>query len=381
MPSKPPPPPGRRQSQRELERIRRSSTPPQASVANSNSQDRNLLVVAGLLFVILLLLLLVLFLGISVATSNLSGSEDADNSSSKSEDAEQQQSSENQGDTEEGSKSKDDDSDSGDSDGGDSGGGDSGGGDSGGGDSGGGDSGGGDSGGGDSGGGDSGGGDSGGGDSGGGDSGGGDSGGGGSGGNSGGRNGSEKNDSGGSNSRKGEELGEKETFRPGKAFGVAAEGKRIVYVVESSREMWGQPFATARDGVVKSLRTLDSQQKFTVMHFALDCYQMYFPRPVKELVTPDARARDRVESWLKKNQEATAGDPDFGNALSRALAFEPSTVFLLTRGGISEQQIREITRTNDNEAKIHVIGVSLSGSTKPLERLAKQNGGVFREID
>jgi hypothetical protein len=162
-------------------------------------------------------------------------------------------------------------------------------------------------------------------------------------------------------------------------FGLKAKGDRVVYVLDYSEAMRGELFESVSRGLLKSMRSLEPDQKFIVIVFAKDYYPMFLPREkrLKELVAFTPAIEEQVGEWLEDQVLQTAGDPDAGLALKGALQrYNPTTVFLLASRGIEENAIDEVKRLNTGGAVIHVISEGGRGADS-LETLARQNNGDF----
>jgi hypothetical protein len=171
-----------------------------------------------------------------------------------------------------------------------------------------------------------------------------------------------------------------------KFFGIAARGKRIVYVVDASESMrQHKAMEIARAELLRSLRGLESTAHFQIVFFDLKTHPMNKPGERPHLLRANASNVRLAEHFVKGIQ------PDAGTdrflAVTNALSFDPDVIFLLTDADdpeMSAKELFEILRGNKRKSSIHVvefgIGADLSRDSF-LKKLARQNAGTHRYRD
>ena len=91
-------------------------------------------------------------------------------------------------------------------------------------------------------------------------------------------------------------------------FGVAARGNRFVYVVDASGSMAdGGRFLRSRTELLRSLSSLESDQKFYVIFFNDRTYPLYYPRRYRKMVRATQSNKRRVEAWKTSTPASTRG--------------------------------------------------------------------------
>lgn len=170
-------------------------------------------------------------------------------------------------------------------------------------------------------------------------------------------------------------------------FGVAAGGKRFLYVVDRSYSM-STNFAleAAKAELLASLGKLAPGMEFQIV-FYNDEPQMLNQSakllPVSELAV--ARARAQIESAIP------SGGTNHEKALRLAIEIRPDVIYVLTDAeDVSPKLVNQLSHLNrlsrgpKRAAVIHVIHFYESGKSKPdrtIRQLAEKNRGVYRMID
>lgn len=134
---------------------------------------------------------------------------------------------------------------------------------------------------------------------------------------------------------------------------------RIVFVVDTSGSMRGEPLAVAQSEVLKILSFATDGTHARVIAFG-DSPEAFSSCWFK---LPDEDMVSRVDEWMTSH--SGAGNTDIAGAINAALAVpdEDLTIVLITDGeptGPSEQHLLAIARaqkTRKRPAVVHVIGV------------------------
>ena len=159
--------------------------------------------------------------------------------------------------------------------------------------------------------------------------------------------------------------------------------KRIVFVLDTSGSMRGQPIEAAKQALLKAIESLPEVVNFDVVMFDLNT-AAWSPRLVA--ATEDAKktaSRAVVARGLGLGTASNA-------ALHAAFGLEPEAIYFLSDGeptdGPPAQIVGAISQLNrTRRISIHTIGVVTTvnggaGLTLFMEPLAEQNYGSFRLI-
>ncbi len=162
-------------------------------------------------------------------------------------------------------------------------------------------------------------------------------------------------------------------------FGVSGKGSRIVYIVDCSGSMAGEPLDKARAELLASLYRLGSKQEFFVFFFNDASFPLTMPGGPGRKLLPATRANVlHAQQWA--DQFSGSGGTDPGQSLLDALALEPEVVFLLSDGEFSFRTVTEVTRQNRSQITINTIGFLNRSGERQLKAIARNNGGEYRFV-
>ena len=161
-------------------------------------------------------------------------------------------------------------------------------------------------------------------------------------------------------------------WRQASFFGVRAQGRFFVYVIDCSQSMIEEDrFARATMEVRRSVLALQAPQQFEVIFYNDGSIPMPGgpqPRPA------DTQNKAQLVSWLR------IVDPDGGtdprSALRQALSLRPEAVFLLSDGEFSKGTAEAVAHFNPNRVPIHCVDLS-GGEGDQMRRIARDSGGKF----
>jgi hypothetical protein len=168
----------------------------------------------------------------------------------------------------------------------------------------------------------------------------------------------------------------------GAFFGLTAEGRRVVYVVDCSRSM-NHPhpgpmktrFGRVKLELVRSIGAMSPEQEFFIVYFNDQAWPM--PAPTMKLAIPSAQ-----QKYLRWAVEAKAGgktDPE--QALLMALSLQPDVVYFLTDGAFKPRVVERVRAANQRlQIAIHTIGFGDDEGEPLLQAIATQNGGTYQFI-
>jgi hypothetical protein len=176
---------------------------------------------------------------------------------------------------------------------------------------------------------------------------------------------------------------------PGKAggmaatfFGLPAQAKKIVYVLDRSSSMGQNGLLTrAARELLASLERLPPGTQFQVL---------VYNRTVEALPRGPLAWRDATPEQRQLVAQAlltlpAEGGTDHTPALRGALALRPDVLFLVTDADdLTDAQVQEATRWNAGRTVIHTVelnGANRQRTFMPLQRLARENGGRYQAVD
>lgn len=172
-------------------------------------------------------------------------------------------------------------------------------------------------------------------------------------------------------------------------FGVAAGGRRFVFVVDSSRSMSGRRWVLACQELLKTVKSLNEDQSFYVIFFDQGANPM-FTKDVQQDLLPATDANIvKLRRWISSISFGSDTRPAL--AMRLALALKPDAVFLLSDGEFRDQtrpMLRVVNRASGDAdaaddsfvAPIHAIGFHSRAAGISLQPLAAENGGVYRFV-
>jgi hypothetical protein len=166
-------------------------------------------------------------------------------------------------------------------------------------------------------------------------------------------------------------------------FGIGAEAKRFVYVIDASESMHEhRAMQVARDELWESLQELTESATFQVLFFNLKQQPLSRRGERPKLLAANASNLRMAQQFLNGIQ------PDSGTdrlaALTSALSFDPDVVFLLTDADAPEltpKDLADIRRLNRRKAVINVVEFGKLpdiGRDNFLRALARQHDGSHR---
>lgn len=161
-------------------------------------------------------------------------------------------------------------------------------------------------------------------------------------------------------------------WRQASFFGVRAQGRFFVYVIDCSESMIAEDrFARATMEVRRSVLALQAPQQFEVIFYNEGPIPMPGgpqPRPA------DTQNKNQLMSWLRLVDPDGGTDPR--SALRQALSLRPEAVFLLSDGEFPPGTAEAVAHFNPNRIPIHCVDLSGEGGSH-LRRIARDSGGKY----
>ena len=168
-------------------------------------------------------------------------------------------------------------------------------------------------------------------------------------------------------------------------FGAYAEGKRFIFVLDSSRSMLQDDRWTyACNQLIDSLNGLQPEQEFYVICFDIQpSYLFSIPPSRAKFFKSDDTTLLRVKRWLRSHELGRATMP--GEALQNALALGPDAIFLLSDGELQDNSVgmlRTINGFSSNyrQIPIHTVHLFSDEGRETLQLIARENSGTFTPV-
>lgn len=159
---------------------------------------------------------------------------------------------------------------------------------------------------------------------------------------------------------------------PGQFFGLKAEGRRIVFVVDKSGSMALRRFEIATRELVNAVRGLEKGQHFQVILF--DELSLAMPGAPMKPVSPDSLRR--LRDWLAHITPDGGTDPTA--AIQDAMRGTPDCIFFLSDGEFPESVRAFIASLAPELLIIHTISLELDSPM--MLQIAEDHRGVYRYV-
>lgn len=156
-------------------------------------------------------------------------------------------------------------------------------------------------------------------------------------------------------------------------FGVEAEGKSFVYVVDKSSSMMMGKFDAAREELIQSIDSLRPNQKFFVIFFD----SSYHTQPTKGLVQATFRNKKMVKEWMMRADPSAATEPY--PAIEYAVELHPDAIYVLSDGEFDSSVVHQVSKIN-GEFIIPIHTIAFTSNAQTLKELADENKGTYRYV-
>lgn len=184
--------------------------------------------------------------------------------------------------------------------------------------------------------------------------------------------------------------------KKGSFFGTHAYGDEFVFVVDSSSSMlspcgfrYGKTrFEVATQELMRSISSLEEDQKFCVFFFGLRTRVMFDGNP--RLVNATAKNRARLRNWMLSLSPGEGTDPRMG--VWQAIKLKPSAIFLLSDGEFNGRssnfhqipgnaEVEQIiSHYRKRSVPIHTIAFEDTVNRRRLRNIAIMTAGSHRYI-
>ena len=175
-------------------------------------------------------------------------------------------------------------------------------------------------------------------------------------------------------------------------FGVKAQGRRFVFIVDSSNSMRGAKFGDAKRELLYAIQKLTKDQYFYVIFFDRDAARMTFAPSTEPEVNCVAATRENVgkfEKWMNSVQNELRTDPY--DAVKFSVDLLPDAIYILSDGRFTDKgrTLRFLQANNFIEdpvtgkapkVVIHTVGFHGREGEETLQGIAKSYGGTYRFV-
>lgn len=176
----------------------------------------------------------------------------------------------------------------------------------------------------------------------------------------------------------GEEGDGKAVAKPVHFFGEKGEGRSFVFVIDCSGSMSVGTLQRANQELVAALEQLHARQDFSIIYFNHETFQLGWPRVNPNLIAASLQNRKQAVAWMSR--VIATGGTDPRDAMTKALAMRPDTIFLLTDGAIPSETRETVKANNLNGTMVNTIGIGGGSEQGILQDIAKDNDGHFRFV-
>jgi hypothetical protein len=167
--------------------------------------------------------------------------------------------------------------------------------------------------------------------------------------------------------------GMKSTF-----FGVHADARRVVYVVDASTSM-NRPydgegktrFGQMKIELAKSILGLKPEQQFFIIFFN----EHPIPMPANGMANAIGENQQQYLTWMASVPATGLTDPR--PSISLALGLNPDVVYLLTDGAFPRDVTSDLSKLRQQSVQINTIAFGDIKAEKSLKPLAMKNRGRF----
>lgn len=163
----------------------------------------------------------------------------------------------------------------------------------------------------------------------------------------------------------------------GDFFGIHAKGKTIIYIVDCSGSMDGDPFRVAKAELQASIARLKSDQKFFVFFYSSKSYPM--PGPMEMRFATEKNRRE-CDEWVRRM--TTKGGTEPLKSLVDALKMRPEAIFFMSDGCFEEEVCSKAREGQiyGTLVPINTIAFLNRRGEDVLKRLAEESAGVYRFV-
>ncbi|WP_435009487.1 vWA domain-containing protein [Tundrisphaera lichenicola] len=161
-------------------------------------------------------------------------------------------------------------------------------------------------------------------------------------------------------------------WRQASFFGIRAEGRVFVFVVDRSGSMIdADRLDRAKAELRRSVGSLQSPQRFKVIFYN----DRPLPMPGDFTKPADYPSKAQLARWM--NFVEPEGETDPRSALALALAMRPDAVFLLSDGAFPPGTADSVVKFNPKKVPIHCVDLAGGAGGDDLRKIAQDSGGQY----
>lgn len=173
-------------------------------------------------------------------------------------------------------------------------------------------------------------------------------------------------------------------------YGVKSQGRRFVFIVDSSRSMNRGKFEAAQAELMRAVGKMKDNQFFYVIFFDRDAYSMFsLQDPEAGPIRATDENRQRLEYWMKTVPMEFGTNPY--QAMVKAVEMSPDAIYILSDGKFTDRgrTVRWLAGNNwiDDpvagdrpKVVINTIGFYRRDGELLLKQLAQKYGGTYRFV-
>ncbi|MDB5352290.1 MAG: Mg-chelatase subunit ChlD [Planctomycetota bacterium] len=159
-------------------------------------------------------------------------------------------------------------------------------------------------------------------------------------------------------------------WRKTEFFGIRAQGKTFLYVVDCSGSMGSYDrLVRAKREIRRSIGEMRFPQRFQIIFYNDRPYTM--PGGMPQGV--DYASKTQLSQWMSLIDADGGTDPR--GAMAQALAQRPDAIFLLSDGEFPTGAAEAIAKKNPKKVPIHCV--DFAGNSADLKKIARESGGVY----
>jgi hypothetical protein len=153
-------------------------------------------------------------------------------------------------------------------------------------------------------------------------------------------------------------------------FGIRAQGKTFLYVVDCSGSMGqGDRLIRAKREIRRGVGEMRFPQRFQIIFYN----DLPIPMPGGGPQGAEFSSKAQLTRWLELID--ADGETDPRGAMAQALGQKPDAIFLLSDGEFPPGSVASIAKANKGKTPIHCI--DFSGGSADLKAIAKASGGQY----
>ena len=161
-------------------------------------------------------------------------------------------------------------------------------------------------------------------------------------------------------------------WRQASFYGLRAEGKVFIFVVDRSGSMEdGDRLDRAKRELIRSVGAMQPPQRFQVIFYN----DRATPMPGELPRTASHPSRVELARFLDRIDAAGGTDPR--DALTQALAMRPDGVFLLSDGAFPDGTAAAVAALNRHKTPIHCVDLAGGAGGDDLRTIARESGGRY----